>query len=386
MESMNGFIVFLQFLHIKAALFVLVFFMLTPFLFPFAVVDCIVYFKREDEEKMNLIIPKDYNPVLGIKETQVAIKLVKDYFERELAAALNLVRVSAPIMVSADSGLNDNLNGTERPVTFDILEQKGVTAEIVHSLAKWKRMALKDYGFFENEGIYTDMNAIRRDEETDNIHSIFVDQWDWECIIAEEKRNVETLRKYVERVYETLLRTERHVCRYYPFITPSLPETITFVTSQELEDRYPDLEPSRREYEAVKAHGAAFVMQVGGKLKSGKPHDGRAPDYDDWLLNGDILLYYAPLDISLEVSSMGIRVDKAALLRQLKERGLEERAKLPFQKALLAGELPQTIGGGIGQSRMCIYFLKKAHVGEVQSSMWPKDVLEACKEANIQLL
>lgn len=335
---------------------------------------------------MKLIIPENYNPVLGIKETQVAIKLVKDYFERELAAALNLVRVSAPIMVTADSGLNDNLNGTERPVAFDILEQPGVKAEIVHSLAKWKRMALKEYDFLEGEGLYTDMNAIRRDEETDNIHSIFVDQWDWECIISKDKRNFDTLEKFVERVYETLLRTERHVCRYYPFIKPSLPESITFITTQELEDRYPDLTPSQREYEAVKEYGAVFAMQVGGKLKSGKIHDGRAPDYDDWTLNGDILLYYAPLDISLEVSSMGIRVDKAALERQLKERGCEDRASLPFQKALLSDTLPQTIGGGIGQSRMCIYFLKKAHVGEVQSSLWPKDILEVCKEANIQLL
>jgi len=335
---------------------------------------------------MNLIIPKDYNPVLGVKETQVAIKLVKDYFERELAAALNLVRVSAPIMVTADSGLNDNLNGTERPVAFDILEQKGVTAEIVHSLAKWKRMALKEYDFLEGEGLYTDMNAIRRDEETDNIHSIFVDQWDWECIIPKDKRNIDTLEKFVERVYETLLRTERHVCRYYPFIKPSLPESITFITTQELEDRYPDLTPAKREYEVAKEYGAVFVMQVGGKLRSGKIHDGRAPDYDDWTLNGDILLYYAPLDISLEISSMGIRVDKEALEKQLKERGLEERASLPFQKALLSNQLPQTIGGGIGQSRMCIYFLKKAHVGEVQSSLWPNDVKAACKVANIQLL
>ena len=335
---------------------------------------------------MKLIIPENYNPVLGIKETQVAIKLVKDYFERELAAALNLVRVSAPIMVTADSGLNDNLNGIERPVSFDIKERPGTTAEIVHSLAKWKRMARKEYRFLEGEGLYTDMNAIRRDEETDNIHSIFVDQWDWECIISNDKRNEETLRKFVEKVYDALQRTERHVCRYYPFITPSLPESITFVTSQELEDRYPDLTPSQREYQAVKAHGAVFVMQVGGKLRSGQIHDGRAPDYDDWALNGDILLYYAPLDISMEVSSMGIRVDKDALKRQLAERGCMERAELPFQKALLRDELPQTIGGGIGQSRMCIYFLKKAHVGEVQSSLWPKNVEEACKKANIQLL
>ncbi|MBQ2700531.1 MAG: aspartate--ammonia ligase [Clostridia bacterium] len=335
---------------------------------------------------MALIIPKDYNPVLGIKETQVAIKLVKDYFEQELAAALNLVRVSAPIMVTEDSGLNDNLTGWERPVSFDILEQPGVNAQIVHSLAKWKRLALKEYGFKVGEGLYTDMNAIRRDEETDNIHSIFVDQWDWEYIIDPSRRNEETLKKIVEKVYDALQRTERHVCRYYSFIEPSLPENIAFVTSQELEDRYPDKTPKEREYLAVKEYGAVFLMQVGGVLKSGQIHDGRAPDYDDWSLNGDILLYYEPLDIALEVSSMGIRVDPETLKKQLAIRGCEERAELPFQRALLHGELPQTIGGGIGQSRMCIYFLKKAHVGEVQSSLWPRDVQEACKKANIQLL
>jgi len=335
---------------------------------------------------MQLIIPENYNPVLGVKETQVAIKLVKDYFEQELAAALNLVRVSAPIMVTEDSGLNDNLNGVERPVRFDILEQPGVNAEIVHSLAKWKRMALKEYGFTVGEGLYTDMNAIRRDEETDNIHSIFVDQWDWEYIIDPDRRNEETLRQIVEKVYDALQRTERHVCRYYSFIKPSLPEKIAFITSQELEDRYPDKTAKEREYLACKEYGAVFLMQIGGALRSGKIHDGRAPDYDDWTLNGDILLYYEPLDISLEVSSMGIRVDPETLKKQLAIRGCEERAELPFQKALLNGELPQTIGGGIGQSRMCIYFLKKAHVGEVQSSLWPKEVQEACRKANIQLL
>jgi aspartate--ammonia ligase len=335
---------------------------------------------------MKLIIPDGYNPVLGVKETQVAIKLVKDYFERELAAALNLVRVSAPIMVTSNSGLNDNLNGTERPVSFDIMERPGDVAEIVHSLAKWKRMALKTYRFLEGEGLYTDMNAIRRDEETDNVHSVFVDQWDWECIIAGNKRDEATLRKFVYLVYDALKRTERHVCRYYPFITPSLPEDITFVRTQDLEDRYPDLTPSQREYKTAREYGAVFIMQIGGKLRSGNLHDGRAPDYDDWSLNGDILLYYAPLDMALEISSMGIRVDPQTLMRQLQERGLTARAELPFHKALLNGEWPQTIGGGIGQSRMCIYFLKKAHVGEVQSSLWPADVEEACRKANILLL
>ena len=334
---------------------------------------------------MNLIIPKDYNPVLNLRDTEIAIKLVKDFFYIYLSKALNLTRVSAPIMVSPESGLNDNLNGVERPVAFDVLET-GKTVEIVHSLAKWKRMALKNYGFSVGEGLYTDMNAIRRDEETDNIHSIFVDQWDWERILGPNERNEETLRKIVSDIYMTLRKTEGYVCAHYPFIKPELPDEIAFVSTQELEDKYPTLSPKEREYRAVRRYGAVFLMGVGGKLKSGKIHDGRAPDYDDWSLNGDILLYDPLLDISLEVSSMGIRVDPETLMRQLKERGCEERAELPFQKALLNGELPQTIGGGIGQSRMCVYFLRKAHVGEVQASMWPDDVVDACHRANIQLL
>ena len=334
---------------------------------------------------MNLIIPKDYNPVLNLRDTEIAIKLVKDFFETELSKALNLTRVSAPIMVSPESGLNDNLNGVERPVAFDVLET-GKTVEIVHSLAKWKRLALKNYGFSVGEGLYTDMNAIRRDEETDNIHSIFVDQWDWERILGPDERNVETLKSIVRKIYMTLRKTEGYVCAHYPFIKPELPDDIAFVTTQELEDQFPTLSPKEREYRAARRYGAVFLMGVGGKLRSGTIHDGRAPDYDDWNLNGDILLYDPLLDISLEVSSMGIRVDPETLLRQLRERGCEERAELPFQKALLNGELPQTIGGGIGQSRMCVYFLRKAHVGEVQASMWPDDVVEACHRANIQLL
>ena len=334
---------------------------------------------------MNLIIPKHYNPVLDLRDTEIAIKLVKDFFETELARALNLTRVSAPIMVTPQSGLNDNLNGVERPVSFDILET-GETAEIVHSLAKWKRLALKTYGFRPGEGLYTDMNAIRRDEVTDNIHSIFVDQWDWERIITPEERNEATLRDIVKKIYLTLRKTEGFVCAHYPHIKPELPDSIAFVTTQELEDRYPDLTPKQREYEAAREYGAVFLMGVGGALRSGKIHDGRAPDYDDWSLNGDILLYDPLLDISLEVSSMGIRVDPEALRRQLAIRGCEERAELPFQKALLNGELPLTIGGGIGQSRMCVYLLRNAHVGEVQASLWPEDVVEACRAANIQLL
>ena len=334
---------------------------------------------------MNLIIPKNYNPMLDLRDTEIAIKLVKDFFETELARALNLTRVSAPIMVTPQSGLNDNLNGVERPVSFDVLET-GETAEIVHSLAKWKRQALKTYGFRPGEGLYTDMNAIRRDEVTDNIHSIFVDQWDWERIITPEERNEATLQDIVKKIYLTLRKTEGFVCAHYPHIKPELPDSIAFVSTQELEDRYPDLTPKQREYEAVREHGAVFLMGVGGALRSGKIHDGRAPDYDDWSLNGDILLYDPLLDISLEVSSMGIRVDPEALRRQLAIRGCEERAELPFQKALLNGELPLTIGGGIGQSRMCVYLLRKAHVGEVQASLWPEDVVEACRAANIQLL
>ena len=334
---------------------------------------------------MKLIIPKDYNPVLDLRDTEIAIKLVKDFFETELSRQLNLTRVSAPIMVTPESGLNDNLNGVERPVAFDVLET-GEMVEIVHSLAKWKRQALKTYGFKPGEGLYTDMNAIRRDEETDNIHSIFVDQWDWERIITEEERNEAFLREIVEKIYLTLRKTEGYVCAHYPHIKPELPDHITFVTSQELEDRYPDKTGKEREYLATKEYGAVFLMGVGGALKSGQIHDGRAPDYDDWSLNGDILLYDPLLDISLEVSSMGIRVNPETLRTQLAIRGCEERAELPFQKALLNGELPQTIGGGIGQSRMCVYLLRKAHVGEVQASLWPKDVVEACYKANIQLL
>ncbi len=334
---------------------------------------------------MNLIIPRNYNPVLNLRDTEIAIKLVKDFFETELARALNLTRVSAPIMVTPESGLNDNLNGVERPVAFDVLET-GRTVEIVHSLAKWKRMALKNYGFSEGEGLYTDMNAIRRDEETDNIHSIFVDQWDWERILRADERNMETLQRIVRQIYLTFRKTEGFVCAHYPFIRPELPDEIAFVSTQELEDRYPDKSPKEREYEAARQYGAVFITGIGGRLRSGKIHDGRAPDYDDWSLNGDLFLYDPLLDIGLEVSSMGIRVNPEALTRQLQERGCMERAELPFQKALLQGELPQTIGGGIGQSRMCVYFLRKAHVGEVQASIWPEDVVLACHRAGIQLL
>ena len=331
-----------------------------------------------------LDIPTGYKPQLTLRQTEVAIKKVKDFFERDLAIQLNLTRVSAPLFVDATSGLNDNLNGFERPVHFSI--RSGENFEIVHSLAKWKRQALKNYGFEPDEGLYTDMNALRRDEETDNIHSIFVDQWDWEKVIRHEDRTPETFRHAVKLIYASLRHTEIYIADDYNFIDRMLPEKIEFVTSQELEDRYPDKTPKEREYLAAKEYGAICLMQIGGKLKSGNIHDGRAPDYDDWTMNGDIIVYYPVLDIALELSSMGVRVDEQALLRQLNEAGCPERAELPFHKALLNGELPYTIGGGIGQSRMCMFFLRKAHIGEVQSSFWDAETHRICAENDIYLL
>ena len=333
---------------------------------------------------MYFSIPKDYKSLLTLRETEVAIKKVKDFFERQLAVELNLTRVSAPIFVTPNSGLNDNLNGVERPVNFDILT--GESLEIVHSLAKWKRQALKTYKFNNGEGLYTDMNAIRRDEELDNVHSMFVDQWDWERIIERSERNEATLKKTVISIYRALRHTEIYISSEYPFIGRILPEEIFFVTSQELEDMYPNLSPKDREYEISKAKGAVFIMQIGGELKSGQKHDGRAPDYDDWSLNGDILVYYPLLDIALELSSMGIRVDENSMAHQLRISGCEDRASLPFHKAVLECRLPYTMGGGIGQSRMCMFFLRKAHIGEVQSSYWTEDVHKFCEEKGINLL
>ena len=315
----------------------------------------------------------------------MAIKKVKDFFERDLAIQLNLTRVSAPLFVDSASGLNDNLNGVERPVAFDIKGDDG-SFEIVQSLAKWKRLALKQYGFLPGEGLYTDMNAIRRDEDTDNIHSVFVDQWDWEKVITAGNRNVETLKRAVNQIYAALRHTETYIAEDYDFVGKFLPEEITFITSQELEDEFPGMTPKQREYAAVKKHGAVFLMQIGGKLKSGEKHDGRAPDYDDWSLNGDIIVYFPVLDIALELSSMGVRVDAETLKRQLDEAGCPERAELPFHKALLEGELPLTMGGGIGQSRMCMFFLRKAHIGEVQSSYWLPEDAAVCAENGIELL
>jgi aspartate--ammonia ligase len=334
----------------------------------------------------SLIIPKGYTSPLKIKETEVAIKEVKDYFERALAKELNLTRVSAPLFVKPETGLNDNLNGVERPVSFGIKEQDEAKVEIVHSLAKWKRFALKRYGFSKGEGLYTDMSAIRRDEETDNIHSIFVDQWDWEKIIGKDERNFVTLKATVKTIYAALKNTEEYMSQKYDYIKKILPDEIFFITSQELEDMYPSLSSKDREKEIVKLKGAIFVMQIGGELKSGEKHDGRAPDYDDWKLNGDIVVYYPVLDNAFELSSMGIRVDEKALAKQLEISGCPERAKLPFQKALLNSELPYTIGGGIGQSRICMFFLRKAHIGEVQSSIWSEDVEKTAKENKINLL
>ncbi len=333
----------------------------------------------------SIVIPEGYVSPLGMKETQIAIKKIKDFFQRELATQLNLYRVSAPLFVPEDSGLNDNLNGVERPVAFDLKSGTG-TMEIVHSLAKWKRMALGKYGFHVGEGLYTDMNAIRRDEDTDNIHSIFVDQWDWEKIIEKKDRNEKTLRSVVKAVYEALRVTEKYVANQYEYVKCILPEEITFVTSQELEDRYPDKSAKEREYLASKEYGAVFLMKIGDLLASGQKHDGRAPDYDDWSLNGDILVYYPELDIALELSSMGIRVDEISLMEQLKKAGCMERAELPFQKALLEKKLPYTIGGGIGQSRICMFYLRKVHIGEVQSSVWPDDVRNYAEERGVQLL
>ncbi len=331
-----------------------------------------------------------YQSLLDMKRTQLAIKSCKDFFERELSKELKIVRVSAPLFVTPESGLNDRLNGVERPVEFDLLET-GKNVQIVQSLAKWKRYALGKYGFEVGEGLYTDMNAIRRDETTDAIHSIYVDQWDWEKVIDKKERTIETLKDTVSKIYKVLLNTEWYMSNLYPklgeaFAKSPMPKEITFITTQELEDKYPDYTPKEREHAITKEHGAVCLMQIGGKLKSGKPHDGRSPDYDDWSMNCDILLYFDVLDISLEISSMGVRVDEDALARQLELSGCEERRDLPFHKAVLNGELPYSIGGGIGQSRLCMYFLKKMHIGEVQASVWPEEQEKALRDQGCYLL
>lgn len=331
------------------------------------------------------VIPAGYEPTLSLYETQAAISLIKRTFQDHLAQALNLKRVSAPLFVDPASGLNDDLNGVERPVSFDI-PAAGMEAQVVHSLAKWKRSALAHYGIAPGQGIYTDMNAIRRDETTDNVHSLYVDQWDWEKVIPQTERTEATLRATVEAIYGVILRAEAYMAERYDCLTRRLPSRIAFATAQDLEDKYPELSPKERELAAVKETGALFLMQIGGALQSGVPHDGRAPDYDDWTMNGDLLVYYDLLDCALELSSMGIRVDAHALKRQLALSGCEERLKNPYCTGIIKGTLPASIGGGIGQSRLCLLLLRKAHIGEVQASLWPPETVQACASQGIPLL
>lgn len=331
------------------------------------------------------VIPDGYRSVLNLYETQEAISVIKKLFQGNLSHALNLKRVSAPLFVDGNSGLNDNLNGVERPVSFDVLET-GETAEVVHSLAKWKRLALKRYGFPEGTGLYTDMNAIRRDEDLDNLHSVYVDQWDWEKVITPQLRNVSYLKDTVKAIVSALLRTQDQVCRQFPILSRVIPEKITFLTTQELEDRYPDLTPKQREDAVCKEYGLVFLMQIGDKLRSGKPHDGRAPDYDDWALNGDILVWYPLLNRAVEISSMGIRVDEKSLKEQLSKANCESRAQLPFHKMLLEGQLPLMMGGVIGQSRICMLMLNKVHIGEVQAAVWSNEMIDACEARGVHLL
>lgn len=335
---------------------------------------------------MELIIPKNYDPRLSVRETQEAIKYIRDTFQKELGKEMNLERISAPLFVERSSGLNDNLNGVERPVQFDLSGVPGETMEVVHSLAKWKRMALHEYGFLPGEGLYTNMNAIRRDEDLDNLHSCYVDQWDWEKVITREERNENTLKETVKIIFKIIKHMEHEVWYKYPQAVKTLPDDIAFITSQELEDLYPELSPKERENAITKEHGCVFLMKIGDKLGSGKPHDGRAPDYDDWQLNGDILFWFEHLNCALEISSMGIRVDETALSEQLRKAGCEDRKELPYHKMLLNGELPYTIGGGIGQSRLCMLLLDRAHVGEVQASIWPDEMRKECRKNNIFLL
>ena len=338
------------------------------------------------ELKSKVFIPENYKSNLSLIETEIAIKKVKDFFETKLAETLNLTRVSAPLFLENSSGLNDNLNGVERPVSFDMLAIEDSNIEIVHSLAKWKRFALHRYKFEAGSGLYTDMNAIRRDEELDNIHSIYVDQWDWEKVITKEDRNIDTLKDTVRKIFSVFKSTEDFVSSEYPSIEKILPEDITFVTSQELEDMYPSLTSKERENAITKEHKAVFILGIGDELKSGEKHDGRSPDYDDWKLNGDILFYDPLLNSAIELSSMGIRVDKAALEYQLQKSGCEDIRNIPFHKALLEEKLPLTMGGGIGQSRICMFFLRKAHIGEVQASIWDEYTHKQCEAANIELL
>ncbi len=344
---------------------------------------------------MKLIIPEGYKSLLDLKQTEMAIKEVKDFFESSLSSDLKLRRVTAPLFVMRGTGINDDLNGIERPVSFPILDLGNATAEVVQSLAKWKRMMLCDYEIRMNHGIYTDMNALRPDEELDNLHSVYVDQWDWEKVISKEERNLDYLKEIVRRVYSSMVRTEFVIYERYPQIEPLLPENITFFHAEELLEMYPELTPKQREDKVAEQYGAVFVIGIGGEMADGKPHDGRAPDYDDWTtptvngykgLNGDIILWNPILKLAFEVSSMGIRVDKAAMELQLQLRGQEHRSELQFHRRLLNGELPESIGGGIGQSRMCMFFLRKAHIGEIQSSVWPGEMVAHCRKSGILLI
>ena len=335
---------------------------------------------------MALILPEHYDPVLSVRETQEAIKYIRDTFQKEFGKEMNLERVSAPLFVTKSSGLNDNLNGTERPVGFDILAIPNEEVEVVHSLAKWKRMALHKYDFQPGEGLYTNMNAIRRDEELDNLHSVYVDQWDWEKVITRSDRTSEYLRSTVKILYECFKNLEEYVNNLYPELVLMMPDDIFFITSQELQKMYPNIPAPQREYEIVKQKRAVFIEKIGGKLPDGTVHDDRAPDYDDWELNGDIILWSDMLDEPIEISSMGVRVDERSMLSQLNAANKEERAELEFHKKVINGELPLTIGGGIGQSRLCLYFLKRMHIGEVQVGIWQDEVIEKCNEAGIMLL
>ncbi len=335
---------------------------------------------------MTLILPDRYSPVLDLMETQLAIKELKDHFERILAATLRLTRVSAPLFVLPETGLNDDLSGTERPVSFGIGEDNDRPCQVVQSLAKWKRAALADYGFAAGTGLYTDMNAIRRDEETDNLHSLYVDQWDWEKVIGREDRSEEYLKETVRCIYRAFVSAQGHINALFPKLHSKLPNEIAFISSQELLDLYPDKTPKERENAFLREHGAACITQIGWPLSDGKPHDGRAPDYDDWDLNADILFYNEILDCAYEISSMGIRVDERSMPLQLKAAGCMERMERTYHKDLMAGRLPLTIGGGIGQSRLCMFYLEKAHIGEVQASVWPEQEKTACREHGIRLL
>ena len=327
-----------------------------------------------------------YQSVLNVRETQDAIKLIRDKFQKELGLQLNLERISAPLFVEKSSGLNDDLSGVERPVSFDMKDFKDDPIEVVHSLAKWKRTALKKYGFKPHEGLYTNMNAIRRDEDLDNLHSAYVDQWDWEKVILKEERTEEMLKETVRTIVKVIKHIEHEVWYKYPHSVYHLPEDVTFISSQKLLDMYPDMTGKERENAITKKYGCVFLTQIGGVLSNGQRHDGRAPDYDDWQLNGDLLYWYEPLNCALEISSMGIRVDAVSLKEQCEKAGCTERLSLPYHQAVLKDELPFTIGGGIGQSRLCMMLLGKVHIGEVQASLWSKEILDECRQKNIPLL